>query len=186
MTGAARSLCGYDKGIAAILGTGSNSCYYNGSAIEKSSPNLGYLLGDEGSGAYLGTKLIRKYMYNCFDQETKQKLEHRLGIQQGTLLEELYSHPVVNRYLASFSEFLSENRGHPEVEEILSEGLNDFFIFHLTTYPECRTVPVHFTGSIAWYYKDVLQKLCKRYSLKQGTIVKDPLEGLMSYHLQKA
>ena len=186
MTGAARSLCGDEKGIACILGTGSNSCYSNGAVIEKSSPSLGYLLGDEGSGAYLGKKLIRKYMYNNLDQETKKKLEHRFKIQQDVLLEELYKHPLVNRHLASFSVFLSENRGDPVVEEILFEGINDFFLFHINTYSECREVPVHFTGSIAWYYKDVLQELCKRYDLRQGNIVKEPLDGLAAYHLRKA
>lgn len=179
---AARALCGRKKGIACILGTGSNSCYYNGKKIVKNSPGIGYILGDEGSGAYLGKKLVQYYLYDTLDQPLKKAFETRFGINRAILLENVYKKPLANRYLASFAVFLAENRGHFMIENILEDGLHAFFFHHLLSYQESKLYPIHFTGSIAFGFKDVLQELCIRYNLTLGQVMKTPLKGLIQYH----
>ncbi|HQR01823.1 MAG TPA: N-acetylglucosamine kinase, partial [Ferruginibacter sp.] len=112
LLGAAKALCGNDKGIACILGTGSNSCYYNGKKIVKNSPGLGYVLGDEGSGAYLGKKVIQYFLYNTFDADLMDRFTAKFNTSSLEILEAVYKKPLPNRYLASFAIFLAENRGH--------------------------------------------------------------------------
>jgi N-acetylglucosamine kinase-like BadF-type ATPase len=182
LVAAAHALCGNEKGIACILGTGCNSGYYNGKDIERNSPGLGYILGDEGSGAHLGKMIIRKYMYGDFDKEMKKRFEQRFAISEQELLHNVYTLPLANRYIGSFSIFLSENRGHPLVEEILLEGLGDFFRVHISSYSQYKEVPVHFTGSIAWGYSDVLQQLGSTYGVEIGKIIKEPMDGLLDYY----
>lgn len=179
---AARSLCGRQKGIACILGTGSNSCYYNGKKIIKNSPGLGYVLGDEGSGAYLGKKVLQYYLYKTFDDELKLKFEAKYNTGTIEILENVYKRPLPNRYLAGFAIFLAENRGHYMIENIIEDGLNDFFINHLTKYKETSALPVSFVGGVAYGFKDVLQQLCITYEMKLGTVLKNPMEGLIKYH----
>lgn len=182
LMGAARALCGYDKGIACILGTGSNSCYYDGKKIVKNSPGIGYVLGDEGSGAYLGKKLVQHYLYEIFDEDLKSKFDVAFKTDADQILENVYRKPLPNRYLAAFTTFLSANRGHYMIENIIEDGLNDFFSIHLDRYKEIRKYPVHFTGSIAFYFKDVIAGLCEAYGFSLGTILKNPMEGLVRYH----
>jgi N-acetylglucosamine kinase-like BadF-type ATPase len=179
---AARALCGHSKGIACILGTGSNSCYYNGKKIVKNSPGIGYILGDEGSGAYLGKKLVQYYLYETMDESLQSAFESRFNQTRADILENVYKKPLANRYLASFAVFLAENRGHYMVENILEDGCNEFFFHHLLKYKEREQLPVHFTGSIAFGFKDVLQELCNHYGLKLGRVMKTPLQGLIQYH----
>ncbi|MEI8111236.1 MAG: N-acetylglucosamine kinase [Chitinophagia bacterium] len=179
---AARALCGRKKGIASILGTGSNSCYYNGKKIVKNSPGIGYILGDEGSGAYLGKKLVQYYLYDTLDKPLKKAFETRFNTNRAVLLENVYKKPLANRYLASFAVFLAENRGHYMIENILEDGLHAFFFHHLLTYKESHLFPIHFTGSIAFGFKDVLQELCNHYNLTLGQVMKTPLKGLIQYH----
>ncbi|SDX26071.1 BadF-type ATPase [Hydrobacter penzbergensis] len=179
---ASRALCGKEKGIACILGTGANSCYYNGKKIVKNSPGLGYILGDEGSGAYLGKKVIQYYLYQTFDEELKARFEKRFAVSNNEILENVYKKPLANRYLASYAIFLAENRGHYMVENIIEDGLNDFFFTHLYKYRESWTLPIHFVGSIAHGFRDVLKELCDTYELELGTILKAPMAGLIAYH----
>ncbi len=179
---AAHSLCGNKEGIACILGTGSNSCYFNGLSIERNSPGLGYILGDEGSGAYLGKKLLQSYLYGRFDTALKARFEEQFGVTETEVLEKVYKHPLANRYMASFTVFLSANRQHPTIDAILYSGLEDFFSEHITTYKQSKEVPVHFTGSIAWVFSDVIKSLCNKYGLILGTIEKEPMDGLIRYY----
>ena len=179
---ASRALCGKEKGIACILGTGANSCYYNGKKIVKNSPGLGYILGDEGSGAYLGKKVIQYYLYQTFDEELKARFEKRFAVSNNEILENVYKKPLANRYRASYAIFLAENRGHYMVENIIEDGLNDFFFTHLYKYRESWTLPIHFVGSIAHGFRDVLKELCDTYELELGTILKAPMAGLITYH----
>ncbi len=179
---AARSLCGKKKGIACILGTGSNSCYYDGKKIVKNSPGLGYVLGDEGSGAYLGKKVIQYYLYGTFDDELRGRFDLTYTTNTAGILESVYKKPLPNRYLASFAKFLAENRGHYMIENIIEDGLNDFYFNHLCKYREIWTLPVHFTGSVAFGFKDVLQQLCDSYEFELGKVIKAPMEGLIEYH----
>jgi glucosamine kinase len=179
---AARALCGNQKGIACILGTGSNSCYYNGNKIAKNSPGLGYILGDEGSGAYLGKKVIQHYLYNTFDEELKALFDARFTTNAIEILENVYKKPLANRYMASFAIFLAENRGHYMIENIIEDGLNEFFFNHLYKYRESWTLPIHFIGSVAFGFKDILKDLCNTYELELGNVLQRPMDGLIKYH----
>jgi len=179
---AARALCGREKGVACILGTGSNSCYYDGKRIVKNSPGLGYVLGDEGSGAYLGRKVIQYYLYGTFDYELRGRFDLTYTTNAAEILENVYKKPLPNRYLAGFAKFLAENRGHYMIENIIEDGLNDFFFNHLCKYRETWTMPIHFAGSIAFGFKDVVQQLCNSYEFELGKVMKNPMEGLVAYH----
>lgn len=179
---AARALCGRKKGIACILGTGSNSCYYNGKKIVKNSPGLGFILGDEGSGAYLGKKVIQYYLYGTFDEELRGRFDATYTTNTAEILESVYKKPLPNRYLAGFTRFLADNRGHYMIENIIEDGLNDFFFNHLCKYRETWTLPVHFAGSVAFGFQDVLQQLCNSYEFELGKVMKNPMEGLVDYH----
>jgi len=182
LSGAAKALCGDEKGIACILGTGSNSCYYNGKRIVKNSPGLGFVLGDEGSGAYLGKKVIQHYLYNIFDNDLRARFDARFVTTETEILESVYKKPLPNRYLASFAIFLAENRGHYMIENIIEDGINDFFFTHVISYKESAKLPIHFTGGVAFGFKDVVEQLCLNYDLQPGTFLKTPMEGLIKYH----
>lgn len=179
---AARALCGREKGIACILGTGSNSCFYNGKKIVKNSPGLGYVLGDEGSGAYLGKKVIQYYLYGTFDEELNGRFDNTYRTNSVEILENVYKKPLPNRYLAGFTKFLADNRGHYMIENIIEDGLNDFFFSHLCKYRETWTLPISFAGSVAFGFKDVLQQLCNSYEFELGKVLKNPMDGLVAYH----
>jgi glucosamine kinase len=180
---AARALCGNKKGVACILGTGSNSCYYDGRRVAKNSPGLGYILGDEGSGAYLGKKVVQYYLYNTFDADLMDHFKAKFNTNNDEILDAVYKKPLANRYLAAFAIFLAENRGHFMIENIIEDGLNDFFFNHVYKYRESWSLPVHFVGSVAWGFRDVLKEMCSSYELELGTVLKNPMEGLIKYHL---
>jgi glucosamine kinase len=179
---AARALFGDDKGLACILGTGSNSCFYNGKNITRNSPGLGYVLGDEGSGAYLGKKVLQYYLYDTFDEDLRSRFDAQYVTNRVEILDNVYKQPMPNRYLASFTMFLAENRGHYMIENIIEDGLNDFFFQHLNKYNEVWKYPVSFVGSVADGFKDVIQSLCASYEFELGKILKNPMQGLVSYH----
>ena len=179
---AARALCGNEKGVACILGTGSNSCYFNGKKIIKNSPGLGYVLGDEGSGAYLGKKVVQYFLYNTFDADLMDRFKAKFNTNSSEILSAVYKKPLPNRYLASFAIFLAENRGHYMIENIIEDGFNDFFFNHIYKYRESWTLPIHFTGSIAFGFKDVLKEMCNTYELQLGKVLKRPMDGLIKYH----
>lgn len=182
MMAAARALCGDGKGVACILGTGSNSCFFDGKKMTRNRPGLGYVLGDEGSGAYLGKKVVQYYLYETFDEELQYQFNMKYATNRVDILEHIYKKPFPNRYLAGFSIFLAENRGHYMVENIIEDGLNDFFYAHLNKYPEIWRYPVHFVGGVAYGFKDVLAELCRTYEFEMGKIMKNPMEGLIDYY----
>lgn len=183
LLGASRALCGKNKGIISILGTGSNSCYYNGKKIEKNNPALGFILGDEGSGAYLGKQVVQYYLYKTFDEDLLARFNKTYNIDKNAILNAVYKEPTPNSYLAGFTKFLSENRGHYMIENIIEDGLNEFFLNHIYKYRESWIYPIHFSGSIAFAFKDVLQELCYSYELEVGNIFKSPMQGLIQYHV---
>lgn len=182
LLGAARALSQDEKGICCILGTGCNSCYYNGKKILKNSPGIGYILGDEGSGAYLGKKVVQYFLYGTFDEELMLTFNQKYNVTAEEIIMNVYTKPGANRYLASFALFLADNRGHYMIENIIEDGLNDFFFTHLIKYRESWLYPVHFTGSIASGFKDVIKNLCHSYEMQLGTILKQPMDGLVKYH----
>jgi N-acetylglucosamine kinase-like BadF-type ATPase len=179
---AARALCGDQKGMACILGTGSNSCFYNGKKITKIRSGIGYVLGDEGSGAYLGKRVIQYYLYDTFDEDLKSRFDAKFVTNGVEILDNVYKKPLANKYLAGFAIFLAENRGHYMIENIIEDGLNDFFYHHLYKFSESWTNPLNFIGSIAFGFKDVLQDLCSAYELELGKVLQKPMDGLVKFH----
>lgn len=179
---AARGLCIKNKGIACILGTGASSCYYDGRKIAKNRPGLGYVLGDEGSGAYLGRKVIQYYLYNTFDEDLRARFDAAFVTNKTEILENVYKKPLPNRYLATFARFLADNRGHYMIENIIEDGLNDFFFAHLCKYNEAWKYPVNFVGGVAFGFKDVLKELCGMYNFELGRVLPKPMSGLVEYH----
>ena len=186
LMGAAKALCGNGKGVACILGTGSNSCYYNGKKIVKNSPGLGFILGDEGSGAYLGKKVVQYYLYHTFDPDLMDRFNAKYNTTAAEILDAVYKHALPNRYLAGFVPFLIENRGHFMIENIIEDGFNDFFFNHVYKYRESWIMPIHFIGSVAFGFKDVLKDMCDSYELQLGRVLKNPMDGLLKYHKENS
>lgn len=182
MTGAAKALCGNEKGVACNLGTGSFAVYYNGKKILNERAGIGYILGDEGSGAYLGKKVIQYFLYKTFDEDLRYKFDEKYKTTSSEILENVYKKPLPNRYLASFALFLSENRGHYMIENIIEDGLNDFFYYHVCKFGESWKLPIHFVGGVAFAFQDVLEELCNSYEFTLGKVISNPMEGLIDYH----
>lgn len=180
--GAAIGLLGKDKGIACILGTGSSSCFYDGKKIKKNNPGLGYALGDEGSGAYLGKKVLQYYLYNTFDEDLRARFDAAYVTTKAEILDNVYKKPLPNRYLASFTRFLADNRGHYMVENIIEDGLNDFFFTHLCKFSEAWKFPISFVGGVSFGFKDVIKDLCSSYNFELGRILQKPMKGLIEFH----
>ncbi len=185
MMAAARGICGNEKGIVCILGTGSNSCYYNGKEIKKQPVSLGYIAGDEGSGNHMGKRVLRYYAYNTYDAELKGEFEAMFGNDVPAILDKLYKEPFPNRYLASFVPFLTKHRGHYMVENIIEDSLNEFFHHHVLKYRESWNMPINFAGSVAYEFRDLIKKMCDQCGLTLGKVEKSPLKGLISYHKDK-
>lgn len=181
---AARSLCGRQPGIACILGTGSNSCYYDGENIAKQVSPLGFLLGDEGSGAVLGRTLLSDVLKNQLPAGLITLFYEEYRTTPAEIMENIYKKPFPNRYAAQFSRFLYQHIGQPEIQELVSNGFRAFFIRNVLQYPEALLYPVHFSGSIAFYFSDILTQTAVSLGIQTGKIVKDPIEGLVDYHQQ--
>ncbi len=182
MVAAARALCGEEKGIVCILGTGSASCYYNGKKIKEQRPSLGYIAGDEGGGNYMGKRILQYYAYGTFDSELTIGFEMRFGNDIKQIINTLYHQPNPNRYLASFVTLLKENRGHYMVENIIEDCLNDFFHTSILKHRNSWNLPLYFSGSVAYEFRDVLQNLCGQYELEIGEVIKSPMDGLIKYY----
>ncbi len=179
---ASQALCGDKKGIVCILGTGSSSCYYDGKKIKEQQPSLGYLAGDEGSGNYMGKRVLQYYAYGTFDAELKTGFEMRYGNDIKAIINKLYTEPYPNRYLASFAPMLVDMRGHYMAENIIEDCINDFFHHNILKYRQSWNLPLYFTGSIAYSFRDVIENLCDQYELELGKVEKSPMEGLVKYY----
>lgn len=174
--GAAKALCGDKKGIACILGTGSNSCLFDGKSIVKNVSPLGYILGDEGSGAVLGKLLVADIAKNQAPADITEAFYKKYNTTNAGIIENVYRKPLANRYLASFAPFLSENIKNKYCYNLVYSSIRSFIERNVMQYPtDC---PVHFTGSIAFYFKEVLEQVLSDKGLKLGTIARDPLELL--------
>lgn len=179
---AARALCGQNEGIACILGTGSNSCYYNGKEIVDNVSPLGYILGDEGSGAVLGKLLVGDVLKNQLPKELCEKFLAEYDLDRQKIIEGVYKKPAANRFLASLSPFLIKNIGEPAIHRLVLNAFKSFFVRNIENYSNYKSMPVSFVGSVAFYYKDVLAEAAKALDIIIGTIIKSPMEGLVKYH----
>jgi glucosamine kinase len=180
---AARALCGRSPGIACILGTGSNSCYYDGENIANHVSPLGFILGDEGSGAVLGRNLLSDILKKQLPASLVTLFFEEYPVTAAEIMENIYRKPFPNRYAAQFSKFLYSHSDKPEIRQLLSHSFLAFFTRNVLQYPEAFLFPVHFSGSIAFYFQELLKEIAGSFGLKPGKFVQDPIEGLVEYHL---
>jgi glucosamine kinase len=181
---AAVSLCFNREGIACILGTGSNSCYYNGKEIVYNVPPLGYILGDEGSAAVMGKKLVSDILKKQLPEGVRTLFFETYKTTTAEIIENVYRTPFPSRYLGKFARFLSSNIEIPELYSIVESSLDDFIVRNILQYPESAFCKINFTGSIAYNFKIILEKGLSRHSLNSGIITLAPMKNLVKYHIE--
>ena len=179
---AARALCGHEAGIACIMGTGSNSCYYDGTEIRDNVSPLGYILGDEGSGAVLGKILLGDVLKNQLPADLCQKFLKEFDLDRPTIIKRVYKEPQANRFLASVTPFLIQNIDRVEVYSLVLNAFKAFFVRNIQQYENYDKLSVNFIGSIAFYYRDVLSQAARECGCTVGNIIKSPMEGLIRFH----
>ena len=180
---AARALCGDQPGIACIMGTGSNSCYYDGREIVKNVSPLGFILGDEGSGAVLGKLLIGDVLKDQLSPALKDQFLTQYELTPALIMDKVYRQPFPNRFLAGFSPFIREHLDEPAIWELVTRSFLAFFTRNVKQY-DYFELPVHLVGSVAWYYQDILKEIAFDLGIRLGTIARSPMEGLIAYHGQ--
>lgn len=179
---AARALCGRKPGIACILGTGSNSCYYDGEKIVDNVSPLGYILGDEGSGAVLGKLLVGDVLKKQIPENLCEKFLKQYELDRLTIIQRVYKQPGANRFLASVTPFLIQNIEEPAIHRLVLNSFKSFFVRNIANYDNYKNLPVNFIGSIAHYYQDVLREAADAVDCHIGTIIKSPMAGLIEFH----
>lgn len=173
-------------GIVCILGTGSNSCYFDGTKIHSPIPSLGYILMDEASGNYFGKRLIRDYYYKRMPSEIAQEFENQFNLDADEIKINLYKKNNPNAYLASFSQFVFRQKEiNPYFYALIEEGISKFIECRILCYEKARQIPIHFIGSIAHFSKSVIENCFKKYNLELGNIVHRPIEGLVTHYQNK-
>lgn len=182
LLGAARSLFGASKGIACILGTGSNSCLYDGQRIQSNIPSLGFILGDEGSGAALGKRLVSDAFKGHLPKPIRDQFMKTFELSLADILEYTYRRPAANRFLASLVPFMKDHIWNPYVYSLVLEEFTSFLRRNVSMYNGARSLPLSFTGSIAWNFSDILREAADRQGLKVDTITRTPMDGLIKYH----
>ena len=178
LLGAARALCGHQEGIACILGTGANSCLYDGERIVENTPPMGYILGDEGSGAVLGVRFLNALYKNRLSNDVRAAFEAYEEMSMAQVIERVYRQPMANRWLASLSTFIHQQIGNPQIEQLVIDNFRDFIQRNITPYQR-KDLPITAVGSIAFYYKEQLEKAVKAEGYTLGKIVRSPLDALV-------
>ncbi len=183
MLAAARALLGNKSGFAAIIGTGSNTCIYNGKEVEFNIDSLGYLLGDEGSGSYIGRKIVKDYMRGHLPKSLERKFLRYYNLKPADIFDSLYNKPSPNRFLAGFCKFADHNKEHEYIKEILLCSFTDFFENLVSRYPDYRKYTFNCVGSVGFIFKDQLREVAGKYDMKVGKLISSPIEELVNYHL---
>lgn len=186
LLGAARALLGNNRGFAAIIGTGSNTCIYDGTEIEKNIDSLGYILGDEGSGSHIGKKILQNFMRGYFPSELEKKFDQTYKVSKSEIFDSIYNKPLPNRFLASFCKFADENKEHEFVRDIVHESFNFFFKRLVQNYPEHEKYSFNCVGSVGYIFKDILEEVSRSYSMQIGNMICSPIDDLAKYHLNQA
>lgn len=171
--------------ISCILGTGSNSCYFDGKQIYEEVPALAYILGDEGSGSYYGKKLIAAWFYKRLPSHIHDRFKEQYNLSMDDVVEHVYTRPHANVYLASFMKFFSQFRNDPWVVDMIREGMKAFMEVHVCSYANYREVKTHFVGSVATYFEDRLREAADELGVNVGKIIKKPIHGLVQFHLDR-
>ena len=179
---AARATCGHQSGIACILGTGSNSCDYDGEIIVAKRPAPGYILGDEGGGAYIGRKFLQDFIHEEMPKKIREKVMDNFQLYNQIIIENVYQRPFPGRYMASFCRFISEHISDPYCYMLYYNSFQDFFKKHVMKYDDYKKKPVNFVGSIAFYNSDILRSAAYDVDIHINIIIEGPIAGLTLYH----
>lgn len=185
MLGAARALLQKNVGIACILGTGANSCYYDGRDIVKNVSPLGYILGDEGSGAYIGKRLVGDILKEQFSPSTCQLFFDETSLTAADIINKVYRQPMPNRFLGQVSQFCQRHLDIPEVKEFVMDCFRQFFIRNIDNYIKAIPDASHtcsFVGSVAWAYEDVIRQVASSFGYEVSTVMRNPLQGMVQFH----
>lgn len=178
--------CGDEPGISCIIGTGSNSCYYDGKKVEKNNFGLGYVLGDEASGSWLGKHLLTRYLYHTLPADLRVDFESMYGeMTKDDIIDKVYRQPNANVWLASFAIFMSEHKEHPWVTEVVRDGMQRFAELYITCYAEYGKLTVHFIGSVAFHFRHIMDEVAAGKGFTTGKYIRQPIHGLAEYFIQK-
>jgi N-acetylglucosamine kinase-like BadF-type ATPase len=173
-----------EKAIVSILGTGSNCSFFDGKVLHQKVQSLGYIVMDDCSGNVFGKELIRKYYFNKMPKELAVEFEKEYDLEPDFVKNKLYKEPNPNAYLATFAKFLIQHKEHEFCKKIILKGMKSFVKNYIRQYDNCKEVPVHFVGSIAFYLKEELQTTFDKYELKLGNVLRRPIDGLIAYHIK--
>ncbi len=168
--------------IVCILGTGSNSCYFDGKSIRRDLPSLGFLIGDEGSGSAIGKHLVRRFFMKKLPQDLHQEFVETYHLTIDDAIKNMYHNPRANAYLAEFNKFVIQRKQHPYFQNMVFDEMKNFFEYQVLPYEEAREAEINFIGSIAYYYEDVLRAAAAELNLTVGHIVQKPIESLVEFH----
>ena len=185
LAAAAKATCGHQAGIACILGTGSNSCDYDGNDIIDTRPAPGFILGDQGGGGYVGRKFLMDFINEEMPIPIKEELEEKLKLTPTSIQEHVYRQPFPNRYMASFCRFITEHKSDPYCYMLYYNSFQEFFKVHVMKYKNYRDKQVNFVGSIAYYNSDILRKAALDSQISTNLIIESPISGLTLYHQEK-
>jgi len=180
--GAARALFGDQPGIACILGTGSNACLYDGKKIAMGISPLGFILGDEGSGAVMGRKLLGDYFKEVMPFRLREEFDKRFGLTREETLSRVYRTEKPNQFLAHFVPFLSEHRDSAYCQEFVQQNFMEFFERNVVKLPSFIHYKIGFIGSVAFYFSQILSNTASYFGYEEITIIKEPIDGLEKYH----
>lgn len=187
LDGAAYSTWSGEPSITCILGTGSNSCYFDGEKTSEEVPSLAYILGDEGSGSWFGKRLLQGFFYKQLPQNIHEDFIREFGEEESKVTsvnKRVYKEEGPNVYLASFTKFLGKHKSDPMIKQWLLDGFHAFLSVHVECYSNFKDVPVHFIGSIAFHFKDELVEACNQRGIRVGNMIKKPIDGLADYHVK--
>ncbi len=174
-----------EPNITCILGTGSNSCYYDGEKIFEHGPSLSFIMGDEASGNYFGKKILSLYFNNIMPNELKKILEASFETDIAIVNEKVYNTSRANVFLAKYFPFIIETKSHPLIQKLIKDTLDEFITLHVKGFSNCREVEINFIGSVAYFLSEEINQALKRHNLKLGRILKNPIKRLIEFHLQK-
>ena len=179
---ACHAVLGHERGIACILGTGSNACVYDGKDIVGRAVSLGYLVGDEGSGMHIGRAVVRAYFYGFMPEDLRQKFEASYPLELKDFIQQLYHTPQPSRYLASFAQFAGENQTHPFIHALVKDCFKAFIEAFICRFSDYRTMKVSLVGSVAYHFRDLLRESLDDFGLTMGEVMQAPAEGLIRYY----
>ena len=184
LDGAAYSTYTGEPAVTCILGTGSNSCMFDGTTVTEEVPALAYILGDEGSGSWFGKRLLSSFLYHKLPAAINDDFVEQYGLDKLSITKRVYQEPNANVFLASFMTFLGRHKSDPFVQDWLDEGFKEFLDVHVACFEGASTMPIHFVGSVAYHFQDALKKACADRGYRVGNIIKKPIDGLAQYHVE--